>query len=367
MIDRKCLRNMTIGTKQGWKLATGVLGLLLFTNQGARAGLYNTAEPPVGPEATAEGVEPLPFPLFWQDVRPDLLKINVDVPETPQRKHYLAQRDKLQVKARTGSLTVEERVNLSAYMIRLRQYEEAIQALSPVAAQERRNFMVFANLATANQLAGQPVRSIEYLLQVRDMWPREWPGLTPEQLKWYQRAESYHLKLLRLRSRESQGQPPGRGRLPETVDDLFEVQFVGDSGQYEAGKLAAREQEKLPTDAIAIVQQLLIWLPDDTRLYWLLGELYNAKGDVAAADKIFEDCVWSRRYDAAALREHRQIVHQTVLEAVAQAGSGGSAPWLPESWQLWTVGTGAGMVVLLLGYWQVRELLRRRGRVASKG
>jgi tetratricopeptide (TPR) repeat protein len=309
-------------------------------------------------------VEALPFLFFWQDVRPDLLKISIDVPETPERRHYVAQRDRLLAKSRSGRLTPEELVNLSAYQIRLRQYEEAIQLLQPVARQERQNFMLPANLATAYQLSGHLDQAIGHLMQVKDLKPRTWPGLTPEQLNWNYEVEGYHLKLLRLRYRENQGQPGGRPRPPETVDDLFGVRFVGESGQYEAGKLAAEEAKKLPPEAIAVVQQLLIWLPDDTRLYWLLGELYNAKGDLLAADRIFEDCVWNRRLDAALLREHRQIVQAALPRPEPPPAPGA---WKPESWQVWTVASGAGLVVLWLAYWQVRQLFRRRGSVASKG
>ena len=45
----------------------------------------------------------------------------------------------------------------------------------------------------------------------------------------------------------------------------------------------------MPKDAILIVQQLLIWTPDDYRLYWLLGELLNAQGEPESAKVVFED------------------------------------------------------------------------------
>src|SRR5207245_2013352 len=64
------------------------------------------------------------------------------------------------------------------------------------------------------------------------------------------------------------------------------------SGKFEPGKLAPREQAKLPPggidEAIRIVQQLLIWQPNDSRLLWQLGELYNAKGDRVTALRILE-------------------------------------------------------------------------------
>src|SRR5207244_13551603 len=149
------------------------------------------------------------------------------------------------------------------------------------------------------------------------------------------------------------------------------VRFVGESGQYEAGKLAATERAKLPAEALAIVQQLVIWLPEDTRLYWLLGELYNASGDIAAAARIFDECVGNvRRFSAPDLRAHRLVVQEArpkdtgaLLEPAAAprapaepTPAPGSLPsWLPDSRQLVVVGGIAFLVVVLLGYFQIRE------------
>src|SRR5205814_10434233 len=118
-------------------------------------------------------------------------------------------------------ITVEERVNLSAYLIRLRQYEQAVEILTPVAFRDQRNFMVFANLATAHQHAGRLDRARGYLEQMQDVWPGDWPNLSNAQLDWYRRAESYHLKLVRLRYRESLAAAGGRTKGYENLDDLF--------------------------------------------------------------------------------------------------------------------------------------------------
>jgi tetratricopeptide (TPR) repeat protein len=323
------------------------------------------------------GIRALTFSHF-RDALSDLRTIGLEQPPiSPKRKHYLARRDELLAKDRRGNLTVEERVNLSEYLIRLGQYEKAVEVLTPTAAQERRNFMVFANLATANQYAGRLDRAIGYLPTVRDIWPQEWPGLSKEQLEWYRRVEKYHLDLAKLRYREI----AGGAKPPNSLDNLFgTVRFVGESGQYEAGTLAAKEREKLPKDALAIVQQLQMWLPEDTRLYWLIGELYNAEGDVEAAAKIFDDCVWGRRFDNTELREHLKIVQAAKpkagpLEFEPRAASSGQKAepkdldarpsWLPETKQLILVGGVAGLLVLGLVYLQVREFRRRRKQSRS--
>jgi tetratricopeptide (TPR) repeat protein len=330
------------------------------------------------PAAVEGGTKALGFSQF-EDNLATFIGIGAQQPlgsqqsDSPKRKHYLASRDQLLALVRTGRITVPERVNLSAYLIRLRQYDEAAQVLEGVAAQERQNFMLFANLATAHQLAGRLDRALAYLQQVKDLWPSAWPGLTKDQLDRLRTAEKYHLELVKLRYRESAVAPPGRAGAHEKLDDLFgeKVRFVSENGRYEAGKLAAVEKAKLPAQALAVVQQLVLWLPDDTRLYWLLGELYNANGDVEAAAKILDECIGNiRRFSAADLRAHRLVVQEAkpkepVLDQAAatptENAAPGSAPrWLPDFRQLVTVGGIAALVVILLGYFQIREMRRRR-------
>jgi tetratricopeptide (TPR) repeat protein len=268
-------------------------------------------------------------------------------------------------------LTVAEQVNLSADLIRLGQYEEAIRLLSWAERGERPRVLLLGNLATANQLAGNLDRARSALEQLQDAWPQQWPGLGTEQLAWYRQVERYHLKLVRLRGREIQ-RLPGRRRLPDQVDALFgpvdsPVRFVSESGKYEPGRIAAAERKKLPGNAVAVVQQLLIWLPDDTRLYWLLGELLNAQGDVTDAATVLDDCMFMPRGNFSDLVEHRRLLKEARPAEAAMDFLPQPAPaaapttgWAPRTGQLVLVGTLAGLVVLLLGYLQVRELRRRR-------
>lgn len=348
----------------------GMLGLMVST--AAQAGLYNPAEPAVGPAASAPAIKPLPFSQL-RDLVLTTLQFGIESPASPARQQYLTLKETLERKARRGSLTVDERIQLSAILIRLRQPEEAVQLLTPTATQERRNFMVLANLAMAHQRAGRLDRALSYLEQVQDVWPTSWPGLSPEQLQWFHEAEKYHLRLVRLRYRESLQARAGAARPSEKLDDLFgkdsgPVQFIGESGQFEPGKLASREQAKLPPRALALVQQLVLWLPEDTRLYWFLGELYNAEGDLEAAAKIFEDCVWSRRYDAPELKAHRQLVQEAAprsaplaleSEPVLAQEAEPAPSWLPDKRKLSIAGIFVAAVVLLFGYLQIREFRRR--------
>jgi tetratricopeptide (TPR) repeat protein len=351
---------------------------IIILGQPVRAGLYIPAQPAQIPEVTSQAVKPLPFSLFRPNVLEDLLQIgSPQLPESKMRKEFLAARDHLQAKSRREELTEEEKVNLSGYLVRLRQYQEAVDVLTPVATRECRNFMIFANLATAEQQAGQLERAVNHLEQALDVWPQEWPNLSAEQLRWYQQAEKYHLILLRNRWAQAR-----RGaQAPPDLDPLFvkdgqPVRYVGDGGQYEAGKINAAEQAKLPPDAMAIVQQLLIWLPDDTLLYWQLGELLNASGDVVSAARVFDDCSWRRRLDTPEFRQHRQIVTEAA-QAKSQESDltsepgGASAPartssWLPDRNKLWIAGTIFALIVVILVYFQVREIRRRRAPLTRK-
>ncbi len=338
-----------------------------------QAGLYLPARPAQTPEITPQGVKPIPFSLFRPNILEDLLKIaSPQSPESAVRKEFLAARDKLQSKARAGGLTEEDKVNLSGYLIRLRQYQEAVDLLTRVATRECRNFMVFANLATAEQQAGQLERAVSHLEQAQDVWPQEWPGFNQEQLRWFRQAEKYHLLLVRYRwaqaRRSAQSQP---SLDPLFVKDGQSVRYLGDNSQYEAGKIAASERAKLPPDAVAIIQQLLIWLPDDTLLYWQYGELLNADGDITSAAQVFDDCVWRRRLDSAELKQHRQIVTESARARNQESGlsteendkksaSGAGSSWLPDRNKLWAAGAIFALIFVVLFYFQVREIRRRR-------
>jgi hypothetical protein len=357
-------------------IAAAALGVGLLTCREAAAGLYNTAEPMAGPTVGAEGVKPLGVSHF-RSMLSEMLSVGVEQSTGAKRRHYLEQRDRLL--ARAGSTSVEDKVNLSEYVIRLREYEKAVELLTPLATREQANFMVFANLGTAHQLAGRPERALGYLEQVKDHWPGAWPGWSKAQLDWYRQAERYHLKLVRLRYREQVVQSRG-GRPAAGLDELFTtdkgaVHYVGESGRYEAGKLAAQERAKLPTDALAVVQQLLLWVPgpapgmEDARLYWQLGELYNAAGDVSAAVEVLDRCVWNLRYDAALLSEHRKVVQEAKPEAepVFLPTTTPALPppverntWTPNLRHIITAGCVAAVVVGGLIYLQVREMRRRR-------
>jgi tetratricopeptide (TPR) repeat protein len=350
------------------QIAVLAVGLIVAANARLTAGLYDPAQP-TSPFVTAAGVRALYYDQF-RDELDRLTSIADPLKPKGPRAAVVKQRDNL-LNRGVANLNPTELAQLGALQWRLRDGDAALSTLKQATIRDPRNFWALTNLGSVHQSLGQLREALPNLEAARDVFPEPWPSGAPAVADWFKKAESYQFKLLRLRLRESMGRPAGGRPIPAAdVDALFDVRFVGPSGQYEVGKLADSERSKLPQDAVAIVQQLLLWFPEDTRLLWLLGELYNADGNLEAASKVLDMCVWSRRYESPALREHRRLV-QAAFEA--QAGAAEPVPQaaepappasiLPGTWQLYTVGIIFGVLLLALAYWQVSELLRRlRGR-----
>ena len=374
-------------------------GFLLFLAYPVRAGLYNTAEPEEG-KMVDLAMDPRDWPKVFRQTLQILRTIGAPEAKVDKelRKRYVLLAD-LGARAPAAKLTTEQKLNLSAALIRRRKPDEAIALLTPLTRQEPKNFLLQSNLATAYHLSGQERRAIDTLEQMLSPSSKVWPAQLGDveepfrtylqHIDWhdgafaqYRRVEEHYLKLLKLRTREALARK-GKGDF-ETVDALFDdgksppspVRFVAESGKFEPGKLARAEKAKLPKDAVSIVQQLLIWLPDDLRLYWLLGELYNAQGDarhVLYARQIFEELAG---YGGFGVRAQELADHRKELINYTPPGEEQPAPFDVEKkldeiekkkeestridWQTLGVGFGTGLLVAVFGMWQIREIRRRR-------
>ncbi len=321
-----------------------------------RAGLYNTAEPPLTPDADLVQFIDKQLVALRAYGPPDALaaaaapggKVH------PGREDYLKKVEQLRGKAK---LSIQDQANLGAYLIRLRKtnpngrdYEEALQVLERARREAPRDFHVLANLGTVYQITGQLDAALSCLQEAYQ--------LAPESARVYER---YHMQLVqrRLRERLRMGVTP--------LDELFPVRFVGAGGKWEVSGLAEEEKQKLPSDAVRIVQQLLICLPEDGRLFWLLGEVANARGDIRGAEKAMDEAVYTFRLSMPELKERRLLLQ----EAKARLPKTSSFPALGESaepveysWQLgwrgWTaIGGGVALGLALIAL-QIREVRRRR-------
>src|SRR5215471_20885 len=126
----------------------------------------------------------------------------------------------LEKAARERQLTADERADLGAIYVRLGDSARAVEVLRAAQRDHPNHFRIAANLGTAWQAHGDLEQAAVALQQSVKLAPGKW-----------QKAEELHLKIVRQRQREPRG--------TQTLDELFGVQYIGDSGKYEPGKLAA--------------------------------------------------------------------------------------------------------------------------------
>lgn len=179
-----------------------------------------------------------------------------DNPASPLRVRYQQEADRL---AKKETLTPDEAADLGALHLRLGNPTKAIAVLRPAQRANPTHFRLAANLGTAWQQAGDLTQAAAALELAVHLAPGK-----------HLAAEKLHLKLVRLRAREK----------AVGLDDLFGVRYSDPDGV-----------KKLPSAAIALTQQLSLWLPHDPRLLWQLGELAAAAGDPVTAAAFFDGCV----------------------------------------------------------------------------
>src|SRR5262249_53196410 len=170
----------------------------------ARAGLYYSGEPTAELPAQWRG-----FLLDQRILRGIAVKPAPGAPASPARLRYQEAAAKLEKLSQTRKLTADEMADLGALYVRLGEPGRAIALLRPAQRAHPRHFLIAANLGTAFQLQGDLPQAVLCLEQAVRLAPGK-----------YQKAEEYHLKLVRLRLRE-------RGEV-RNVDDLFGVRYVDD-------------------------------------------------------------------------------------------------------------------------------------------
>lgn len=357
-----------------WLLG-GVLCLLAAASS-ARAGLYIPAEP---------APWPLPArPAEFRQKHGEYLSVSSSEPSVRERdfpKRVREQIARLEKGHSEGKLSVDDAINLSGYYLLQSNrgaYDKAISVLTPVLQKQPKNFMVLANLANAYQGIGEFRRAADLQAQVLANWPTNHPAWTWEQLWWYRRAEKYYLTLLESRNREQLLNQPQNG-----LDHLFPgMPFADDPTKYLIGESTFKVRDRLPPDVLTIVEQLLLWMPQDRRLLWMFAEVLNARGDVRLAWPIFTEIVkggnpnrlfrdhW-RAYRRVVdtdprFKEPKQELSGGLPTRPGSATVPGSAPepetaqntWMPD-WRQLGVGFGSGLLVGMLLLLQIGQLRRR--------
>ena len=267
------------------------------------------------------------LPAQWRGFLPDhrILRAvgattNNSLPVPPMRDGYADAVLKLEALGKSRALTADESADLGALSIRLGQPQKAVNGLRVAARQNPDHFRLAANLGTAWQLSGDLTQAALALEEAVRLAPAA-----------FKEAESLHLKL--ARERTSDGKRPAL-----LLDNLFGVNYVGETGKPEPGTIAASEKKKLPANAVALVQQLALWLPNDGRLLWQLGELANAFGDVRTAANLLDGCVTEFALESPDLRS-RRLLYRTAADDAEKADAHPahrqctSSTWRSTSWR----------------------------------
>ncbi|MCS7021706.1 MAG: hypothetical protein NZU63_07760 [Gemmataceae bacterium] len=303
--------------------------LVLIVVNSAQASLPPIPEDTRFVIGTAQAIHPLPFDEFYRrlgillNMRDERLR---DGQPNPDR---LAVLKRVQRRGRQTPMSGREAAAWAVDWLRLGQLDTAIELLAPRLRDPRPDYFVPVVLGHLYAERGDWRTALRYHLEgVLDApFPDQIPGLSPIQRDWWEKLDrEYVPHYYRLRQQEAEmrlGKSPAElARLLEEEDVLplfplpsrerpqpSPVRFVNEQGEYQPGHLAQAERAKLPPDALAIVQQLLFWHPSDTRLLWLLGELYAAQGELDAAFQIFDTCTWGRQYgNRRRLMEHRHVI-----------------------------------------------------------
>ncbi len=280
--------------------------------------------------------------------------------------------------------TPEQNATLIGDLIRLGRSSETTRLIG-----SQTGFVNMAYAIHRDAQKGEWQRAYEQQRELVRMFPKALFKYAPDELAWMKRLEEqYHLGFLFARSRQTKTVGLDAS---ENVDPIFPyvkppkgnadpVKFIGESGKYEPGQIAPTEKAKLPPDAIAIVQQLLMWYPKDDRLFWLLGELYNANGEVDIAFDIFDRLTNAVGYTPPILREHRSILARYLDEKDLERKATQAAEEKAREEELqrkqrdaqrekvneWTyIAIAVGIAVLLI-YFQGKEILRRVFRRKKK-
>ena len=263
---------------------------LFASAPGALAGIFSPNEPcpfEVSPEGVAK---PLPlnvFKLFLNDRVAALQPAGPSVQPgstvgTPTFKGAAENRLKYDKPAPSRA----EMVGLSADLLRLGHARAVVELLKPTLRDRNLDYRLLAHLALAHAALGDWETAL--LRQANAVGdsdpPTELAGTKPEQLKWMLKVDKTYTRRW-LRAAQTDANPRTKPTDPD-VPPLFRLDDGTPLTFHEP--LSAAERQALPIDAVAIVQQMVLWAPLDANLLWLLGAVHLANGQFAEAFDILE-------------------------------------------------------------------------------
>ena len=363
-------------------ITIGLLGSMLLPVRPTEAGIYRQSE-------MAD-----PLPVRWNGNnsvnlrRGELFLISDETfaklrPKKDERRESrercLQETEALEKKEQEKGLTPSDCLDLSGCYLRLGRFKKAIdllqKKLAEVEKEEPYRFLLQANLAMAYWEDRFPARAVQWQREALSNWPPTFKGWTWEQWHRYRSADRTLLALMIHREPEVEGR--GASGQTAALDPLFVgVNFSGLKGKYLVGAIAPATADRLPSDAEALLSQLILWMPNDDRLLWYYAEVLNAEGKTHDAwevmDLLVNPTAFNRTYPE--LRRH----WRTLAEAGADAkpadnqedrldlpttpkSDGPAAPPPPLiDWRTLAVGFVAGAFVAIVTVLQVQEWRRRR-------
>ncbi|MCE9565320.1 MAG: hypothetical protein K8U57_25075 [Planctomycetes bacterium] len=372
-----------------------VLGLIagfVLLGEPCRASLYSPDEPfaiPVSDDGTPVALSFNVFKRRLGDLGLARVEPKLGAEPNKERAKFL---ERIREREKTAKPSPLDAAALAADLLRVGQSEKALALLGPHTADRKPDYFVFSTLGHLHADRGEWVDALRYHQegQLDTKMPATVKGLSKQQRDWWEKLDAEYLPhFYQLRRHESDARkglsPTERSKADETEDvlPLFPlpgadgpkpaVRFVNEKGEYEPGTIAASEKAKLPPDAIAVVQQLLLWFPGEARLSWLLAELYAAQGEIGPAVELFEEATWGRQYgNRKVLMAHRQAVmavdkarprnvsaeDQPLVQATETALPPGSGEKPMISME--TIGLYFGVVGLVAVLALVRTVMKRR-------
>ncbi len=318
-----------------------------------------TASAGVAPAGVYHPLEPTPFPMAADGTAADLAfgsRFDGQFPVLFTRWGNVASDtdnpDRKAVLARLATETNDPAAG-GADLLRLNRAADAVNRLMPPSRGRAPDGRVLFNLAHAHAVRGEWGEALNlHELAAEDGVPADLAGATPDQRAWLTRVEREHYRRWLVEHRR---------RAAAKADPAAEAVFP----LFPQGK---------PADAAAVVQQLLLWAPWDTALYWLLAEVYADQGRVREAATILDRIVESRQYSnraklmarraeltAAAAKLPPEKGDEPLLVPPAPPPDDGGK-FLPSTAAVLTAAGVFAALALVMGGLQVRRWLRRPRR-----
>ena len=353
------------------------------------------------------------FEKVFGGILDDLRAIPIPKPDRDPvfRKRYVL----IESLSRDGALkldTLEQKLNYSTVLIRRGRADEAVGFLLPLERQYPENFLVLSHYATSLFLSTPEFKAKApyYMKQALKKWPKNMDELKDEDRRflrafgWDEKDfEDYRLyetcfERLILHRLDEEKRHQRKDPVEVAVDPIFTppkekpLRFLNDRGEFEPGRIAAAEKDKLPRNAVEIVEQLVMWMPHDDRLFWLLGEVFSASAMQEPDEKTKNQLITSaylifqqlekksftqKLYGKAEIESRFSKLAEYVKtmpepnvfdpEKLLKKDEDNNSGLTSEQWwRALGVGVLTGLAVGMFALWQVQEMRRRRqARTAS--